>query len=83
MYRLKHPDTGPGLAPTPRKTVPLLAGSVSENHSKSRLTARPCGGGFRIFIFDFVCLWVCTGPPDQMKNDTDLKFGTHTPLDHI
>ena len=30
-----------------------------------------------------MCLWVCTGPPGQMKNDTDLKFGRHTPLDHI
>ena len=31
-----------------------------------------------------MCLCVgCTGPPGQTKNDTDLKFGTHTPLDHI
>ena len=26
---------------------------------------------------------MCVKDPDQMKNDTDLKFGTHIPLDHI
>ena len=32
-----------------------------------------------------VCIYVCNCvmPPGQTKNDTDLKFGTHTPLDHI
>ena len=25
---------------------------------------------------------ICATPPSQTKNDTDLKFGTHTPLDH-
>ena len=24
----------------------------------------------------------CTEPPDQTENGTDLKFGTHTLLDH-
>jgi len=33
-----------------------------------------------LYICGSVTLLVC---PDQTKNDTDLKFGTHTPLDHI
>ena len=28
----------------------------------------------------FVGQFVSTGPPDQMKNDTDMKFGEHTTL---
>ena len=39
----------------------------------------------RIFLFSlviYVCwLLVCTGPPCQTENDTDLKFGTHAPID--
>ena len=30
-----------------------------------------------------VCVPVKTLPPDQTKNDTDLKFGTQTSLDHL
>ena len=26
-------------------------------------------------------VFICVTPPGQTKNDTDLKFGTHTPLD--
>ena len=26
-----------------------------------------------------ICWLVCTGPPDQTKNDADLKFRIHTP----
>ena len=39
--------------------------------------------GTRIFIFSLVNVsWVCPETPGQTKNDTDLKFGTHTPLPH-
>ena len=31
----------------------------------------------------FVWMSVCALPLDQTKNDTDLKFDTHTTLDHI
>ena len=45
----------------------------------------------RIFLFSLVNVWVsqfldlsfCTGPPDLMENDTDLKLGTHPLLDLI
>ena len=41
----------------------------------------------RIFLFSLVNVSVglslCTEPPGQTKNDTDLKFGTHTFQDHI
>ena len=46
-------------------------------------------GGVRFIFFAciyaglHVCLWDCTLPPDQTKNNRDLKFDTHTPLDHI
>ena len=32
-----------------------------------------------------MCVCVCMGvtPPDQTKNDRDLKFGSHPPVDHI
>ena len=39
-----------------------------------------------VWLYKIVlCVCVCMGvtPPDQTKNDRDLKFGTHTPLDHI
>ena len=31
----------------------------------------------------YVCiyLFICVTSPDQAKNDTDLKIGTHTPID--
>ena len=42
---------------------------------------------FPLFARLYLGLWagVPRGmqPPDQTKNDTDLKFGTHTSLDHI
>ena len=45
----------------------------------------------RIFLFSlvYVCMYVCmflfmcVTSPGQMKHDTDLKFGTHNPLDLI
>ena len=40
-----------------------------------------------IFTCIYVCVcmdvFICVAPPGHTKNDTDLKFGTHTPLDHI
>ena len=44
------------------------------------------GGDILIFACISVCLYnifICFSPPDQTKNDTDLKIGTHTVLDHI
>ena len=36
-------------------------------------------------IFVYVCIYVfmCVTSPGQTKNDTDLKLGTHTPIDPI
>ena len=33
----------------------------------------------------FVCIYlcICVTPSGQTKNDTDLEFGTHTPVDLI
>ena len=36
-----------------------------------------------IYVCGLVCLSDRTEPPDQMKNDTNLKFSTHTVLDYI
>ena len=36
-----------------------------------------------IFTCKFVGLSICTEAPGQTENDTALKFGTYTPLDHI
>ena len=30
-----------------------------------------------------MAIFICVTPPGQTKNDTDLKFGTHTPIDLI
>ena len=30
-----------------------------------------------------MCVFICVTPPGQTKNDKDLKFGTHTPIDLI
>ena len=42
---------------------------------------------YPLFARIYPGLWVGVSmgmrPPDQPKNDTDLKFGTHTFLDHI
>ena len=37
----------------------------------------------RIFLNSlvYVCMYLCVTPPGQTENDTDLKFGTHTPID--
>ena len=32
-----------------------------------------------MYLFIYVC--ICVTLPGQTKNDTDLQFGTHTPLD--
>ena len=37
----------------------------------------------RIFLISLVFVCICVTPPGQTKNDTDLKFGTHTPIDLI
>ena len=42
----------------------------------------------RIFLFSLVyvciylliCVFICVMPPSQRKNDTEPKFGTHSPL---
>ena len=39
---------------------------------------RAAGRGYS-FIHLWMCLWVCTGPPGQTKNDTDLKLGNKQP----
>ena len=42
-----------------------------------------------VSIFKCICVYVsiyvftCVAPPGLTKNETDLKFGTHTPLDNI
>ena len=36
-----------------------------------------------VFIYVFIYLFICVTPPGQMKNDTDLKYGTHAPIDLI
>ena len=33
------------------------------------------------FIYLRIYLCICVTPPAQTINDTDLKFGTHTPID--
>ena len=33
-----------------------------------------------ICVYVFICVFICVTPPGQMKNDTDLKFSTHTPI---
>ena len=37
----------------------------------------------RVCMYLCVYLFMCVTPPGQTENDTDLKFGTHTPLDHF
>ena len=45
---------------------------------------RAAGRGYSYFhLHVCVRIYLCVKPPGQTKNDTDLKFGTHTPLDHI
>ena len=34
-----------------------------------------------VYLFIYLFVWVT--PPDHTNNDTDLKFGTHTPIDLI
>ena len=36
-----------------------------------------------VCICVFIYLCNCVTPPSQTKKDTDLKFGTHTPIDLI
>ena len=53
---------------------------------KIRMTKAKCVFTF-LLVYMLVCglvfLSVCTRPPHQTKNDTGLKFDTHTSLDHI
>ena len=58
-----------------------------------KLNQNPCEASSRSRIFlnslVYVCVYTyiyvcnCVTPPGQTKNDTDLKFGTHTPVDLI
>ena len=41
------------------------------------------GRGYSYFNLWYIMSVGCPGPPDQTKNDTDLKLGRHTPVDHI
>ena len=34
-------------------------------------------------VYVFIYLFVCFPPPGYTNNDTDLKFGTYTPIDLI
>ena len=34
-----------------------------------------------VYVFIYICM--CVTSPGQTKNKTDLKFGTHTPIDLI
>ena len=36
-----------------------------------------------VCIYVFIYLRICVTPPGQTINDTELKFGTHTPIDLI
>ena len=38
-----------------------------------------------MYVFIYLCIYLfnCVTSPGQTKNDTDLKFGTHTPIDLI
>ena len=38
---------------------------------------------FHLYMCVFVYVFICVTPPGQAKNDTDQKFGTHTPIDLI
>ena len=63
----------------------------SKKHSEFFISQNPreASSRSRIFLFSLVYIYVCicvfmfVRPPGQTKNDRDLKFGTHTPLDHI
>ena len=35
------------------------------------------------FLYLHVYLSVCVSSPEQTKNESNLKFGTHTHVDHI
>ena len=56
--------------------------SVQEYLSKSTGGKQPVKD-FPNFTCISVYVCICVTPPGQMKNDTDLKFGTHTPIDFI
>ena len=36
-----------------------------------------------VFMYLFIYVFVCVTSPGHTNNDTDLKFGTHTPIDLI
>ena len=35
------------------------------------------------YVYVCMAVFICVTPPDITKNDTDLKFSTHTPIDLI
>ena len=39
--------------------------------------------GLFLCVCVFIYVFMCVTSPGQTKNDTDLKFGTHTPIDLI
>ena len=62
------------------KTIKLNCQNPREASSRSRIflfsIVYAC-----ICVFIYVC--ICVTPPGQTKNDTDLKFVTHSPIDLI
>ena len=38
---------------------------------------------FHSYMCVFVYVFICVTSPGHTNNDTDLKFGTHTPIDFI
>ena len=71
-----------GVAKAKLLVVPAKKSDLPDFLSKSTGGKQPVED---IPIFTCICvgLSVRTGPPDQTKNYTDLKLGSHTPLDHI
>ena len=65
--------------------------SIPNHRDHHYQNPREAGSRSRIFLISlvyvgmYVCiyLFVCVTPPGRTKNDTDLKFGTHTPIDLI
>ena len=35
------------------------------------------------YVCSYICVFICVTPPDQNKNDRELKFRPHTPLGHM
>ena len=49
--------------------------------TKNNQNPRMASSRSRIFLILLVYVCICVTPPGHKKNDTDLKSGTHTPID--